>query len=125
MSGFDDVRGDDAIAYYAASIGFTRKLDISPVSAQLPDDGGPLEPGRYVIQLLKPSSSSVIAFVQLGPFIKGAPLIAVADAPSFPMQLGHLIAIEFNALLNVNNRVAGITDQGTATLYITRISRDA
>lgn len=118
-----DARGDDVIAYYASTIGFTRALGVSAISAQVPDEQGPLEPGRWLLQLLDRQSAATRAWLAFGPFRRGEPLVAVVGPPYFPMSGRGLIALEFNVRRGDNDRVAAVAENGTATLYLTRLSR--
>ncbi len=129
--------GDDDIAYYAASLGCTRKLDVTSAPTQLTDADGPLEPGRYLLQARFGSGSNSDIWVAMGPFEKGETLVVAADVPHFPFLENGVIAIEVNvrpvpkqqkatrAQDRPNNQVAAVTSSGSATLYITAISRGA
>ena len=117
-------RGDDVIAYYAADLGKTRELALTNVSAQLPDAGGPLPPGRYLIHLGVLSALAAVAWVKTGPFDIAVPLVATAAVPCFPMTVARVMAIEINVRKGHNDRVAAIMDAAfTGTLYVTAISR--
>lgn len=124
MSGIGDVRGDDAVAYYAGTIGATRSIAVADgVSATLRDADGPLEPGRYLMQVLNWTSSSAKIWVRFGRFEKGHSLEASAGPPNFPLAQRGIIALELNVLPGDNDRAAAIGDGGGGTLYLTRISR--
>lgn len=117
-------RADDDIAFYAADLGPTRRLSVSTTPAQLPDEDGPLLPGRYVLFVDDMDASFTKAWVRLGAFIKGAVLPVQADVPWFPLSATGLVFIEFHVREKVNDRVAAVTGAGTANLYISLISRD-
>lgn len=121
--GIQDARGDDVIAYYAGTLGFTRALDVGPTSTMIPDAEGALEPGRYLVQLLDCSASGMKAWLAFGAFARAGTVVAAAGPPHFPLGPRGLIALEFNVRKGDNDRVAVIGDGGTARLYLTRISR--
>ncbi len=123
----DAQRGDDAIAFYAASIGKTRKLVAAPGPTQMLDADGPLAPGRYLLHIAAMSNLGVL-WVAIGAFEKGSPLSVAADVPFFPMQASGIVAIETNVLKGDSDRIAVIAagpNSPTGTLFITPISRSA
>lgn len=120
-------RGDDDIAFFAAAIEETRLIAASPASASFPDADGALVPGRYLIQILGASASSVVVWIQMGKFEKGVPLTASVGPglKRVPLSPSGIIAIEVNVVKEDNDRIAVVTAGGTASVYITRISRGA
>jgi hypothetical protein len=118
-------KADDDLAYFAASLGRTVKLlAVAGGSVQLPDDGGPLVPGRYLIQILDVSVVGAQVWVVAAKFEKGLPPISVpTDAPAFPFAMEGVIALETNVRLGDSDQIAARTSAGTATVYITKISR--
>lgn len=120
------ISGPDAVAAFAVEIGFTRKLAATAVASQTSDDGGPLPPARYLLQIINPDNVATIVWVRAVPFVKGEVVGVDQDAPSFPLQRNGLQAFAFNVLPGVSDRIAArCSAGGTATLYITRVSRDA
>ncbi|MCZ6868099.1 MAG: hypothetical protein O7G84_01185 [Gammaproteobacteria bacterium] len=119
-------RGDDDIAFFAASLGRTRALAVTDTAAEITDPDGALVPGRYLLHVANLSAGAVV-WVATGKFEKGAaPLTVVAAAPHFPMSAATIVALELNILKEDNDRIAAIaTGGGTGTLYITQISRGA
>jgi hypothetical protein len=123
----DAQRGDDALAFYAADLGRTREIPCSIVAAQLLDKDGPLKPGRYLLHISDVNPTSKKVWVRTGKFEKGTALPISASTPWFPMQLGGIMAIEFNVRKGHSDQVAAIMagpGAPTAVLYITAISRD-
>jgi hypothetical protein len=119
-------RGDDAIAFYAASLGRTTKLSaVAAASTQTTDVDGALPSGRYLIQILNVVPATAIVWVKAGPFEVGVVVTAEAGVPSFPLSREAIIAIEFNVVKKDSDRIAVRTSAGTADVYITRISRGA
>lgn len=120
------INGSDIIADFSSALGFTRKIGATDASAQTPDSGGALEPGRYLVQLLNPSAAGDTCWVIAAPFKRGETIVVTQDAPSFPLQRNGIAQFQFNVLPAVNDRIAVRMDAGkTGTVYITRISRDA
>lgn len=118
-------RADDDLAYFAATLGRTVKLLAGAEgSVQLPDEGGPLPPGRYLIQILDVTEIGARVWVVAVPFEKGEPPISVpADVPAFPFAVEGVIALETNVRKGDSDQIAARTSAGTATVYITKISR--
>lgn len=121
---------EDDIAFYAASLGITHKIVVGAAPSQLPDAGGPLVPGRWLLHLADVSKNTKV-WIRMGKFEKGAtPLVVAADVPHFPMHVAGLVAIEVNVRQGVNDQVAAIIDgpanppNPAANLYITLVSRD-
>jgi hypothetical protein len=122
-----EAKSADVVGFYAADIGITRELVIGAgASVMLTDADGPLTPGRWVIQL-RTALATEYAWIRVGAFKKGS-AIAATIGPGrdrFPLSPSALIAIEFNVRKGENDRIAGITEFGAATLYISRVSADA
>lgn len=121
----DAQRGDDALAYFGATLGATRALGVSVAPAQTSDPDGPLPPGRYLLHISDLDPVAAKVWVRMGKYVRGEVLGVAASPPAFPMQLGGIVAIEVNVRRGDNDRIAavmaGILD--TAVLYITEISR--
>lgn len=120
-------RGDDAIAFYAADLGETRALAATTSGDQTTDVDGALVPGRYLIQIVNVSDSAAIVWIHAGAFEKGKP-ITLAAGPGrrrAPLSTQSVVAIETNVLKGDSDRIGAITTVGTATVYVTRISRGA
>jgi hypothetical protein len=122
----DAQRGDDALYYFAANLGRTRKLVVSIAAIQLPDADGPLTPGRYLIHVddFSPPGKQKI-WVRMGKFEKGKTLAVAADVPHFPMSLTGIMGIEVHVRKGDNDRLAAISSEGSAAVYITQVSRGA
>ncbi len=123
----NDAKSADVVGFYAADIGITRALVIGAgASAMTSDADGPLTPGRWVIQL-RTALLTEYAWIRVGTYKKGTPLSASTGPGNnrFPLSPSALIAIEFHVRKGVNDRIAGITESGAATLYISRVSTDA
>lgn len=121
----DAQRGDDAIAYYAATLGLTRRLSVTELGgvAQLVSTDGRLEPGRWLLHLGAMSNGATM-WIRMGKF--NEPIDVSADVPAFPMSTTRIAAIEVNVRKGDNDTVAAvITGPGEATgeLYLTQISR--
>lgn len=117
-------RSDDDVYFYAANLGRTERLACSAVSATRAAGDGALPPGRYLLHLGEQSAQTVRVWVKTGKASDGV-LVATADVPCFPMVLSGVAAIEINVRKDDNDQVAAITDGGTASLFITQISRQA
>ena len=120
----DAQRGDDAIYFFAASLGLTRRLVVTDIPAQLPDEDGALVPGRYLLHIAELSANAKqITWVRTGKF--GTTVPVAADVPAFPMSLASIMAVELNVRKGANDQIAAVNDLlGTTTnLYITQISR--
>jgi hypothetical protein len=118
------VRGDDAVAFYAAKLGPTTLLASGVAAAQTPDADGALVPGRYLVQIANIVGAGV-TWIKMVPFVKGQTETLAVGVPAFPMQAGGVTSFTVNVLLNVNDRVVSVTSAGTSNVYLTRISRDA
>jgi hypothetical protein len=77
------------------------------------------------LHVVDQSPQRAVTWVRTGPFEKGVALDIVAGVPWFPLRSDGIVALEIHVRKGHNDRVAAITDTGSATLYITRISRDA
>lgn len=121
----DAQRGDDALYFYAADLGPTRALAVNAVAGQLPDVDGPLVPGRYLLHVVDQAPGRVVTWVRTGKFEKGVNLDISAGVPWFPLRADGMVALEVHVRKGHNDRIAAITDTGSSTLYITRVSRDA
>ncbi len=122
----DAHRGDDDIAFYAATIGATRLLAVADVASQTTDDDGAFPPGRYLLHIGNVGVGSTI-WVAMGEFVKGGGLISIAaSVPHFPMTQTGVAGIEVNILKGDNDRIAAVASPaGSANLFITLISRGA
>lgn len=113
---------EDDIAYFARDLGRTIALDLTTVAAQVPSAEGALKPGRYLFQIGKRSASTVVAWIVQGKF--GTTLAPAAAAPAFPMSADGVRGFELNVIAGYNDAIAAIMDTGSATLFITLVSRD-
>jgi hypothetical protein len=120
-------RGDDATAFYAADLGETRALAASTIINQNTDVQGAFTPGRYLIQALGMNNPNTLVWIIVGAFVAGSPLTgsAVPGLRRFPLSARGMVAIETNILKGDSDRIAVITSVGTATVYVSRISRGA
>jgi len=120
-------RGVDDIYFFAAAVEQTRLLAASVVSAQIPDAGGPLTPGRYLIQVLNQTDASALVWIKFGAFATGVVLTATTrpGEKKMPLTASGIFAIELHVLKGDSDRIAAITTAGTADVYITRVSRGA
>lgn len=116
----DDHDPKDDVAFYAATLGRTRKVVITAAGEQLSDDEGALPAVRHLIHL--DISGNNVAWISVGPFKKGVQISRPADIPALPMQATTLLMFEYNVRKGVNDRIAGRMANGTATLYITEVS---
>lgn len=116
---------EDDVAFFAATLAETVELAASAVAAQTPDAGGPLPPGRYLIQVLDFQNTNTKCWVRLVKFVKSTPAIVAAAVPNFPMSPEGVVAIEVNIREGHNDRLEAITQGGNATVYATRISYGA
>jgi hypothetical protein len=121
----DSHTAEDDNAFFAASLGATRKLSVSTTPSQLPDADGPLPPGRYLVHVVdyQPPGKTRVWW-RVGKFEKGDTLPIAAGVPYFPFRVDGIGAMEINVREGFDDRIAAVTDTGTATLFITRISRD-
>jgi len=117
-------QGQDAIAFFAASVEETRALTLSASSAQIPDNDGALPPGRYLL-LLRDTEVSSWTWIQFGPFVKGGTVTATVGAgvDKLPLSRQAIIGFEVNINAGENDRIAAINESGGGTLYMIRISR--
>jgi len=119
--------GEDDIAFFAADIGHTYVLSLSTGLTTLPAALGALVPGRYLIQV-GGLSAGAIAWVHFDKFQDTPPNIPspIGEGPQrIPLLQTAVIAIETHALKGYSDRLSAIVTSGAATLYATRISRDA
>lgn len=116
---------DDDIAFYAAALGLTRALSLTPVAAQIADADGALPAGRYMLHLGDVSDDSAVVWVRTVKWNKDVDYAVPTAPPAFPMRPSRIMAIEFNVREGVNDQVAAIVTAGTATLYVTKLSFDA
>ena len=123
MSG-DAHRGDHDIAFYEATIGHTFEGagDVVP-SFVNSDADGPIPPARYLIQLAELSKNGAFCWVGFSPFVKTVgPNAVVGPGPS-RIPLSELLGcVETNILAGVDDRITLQTTEGTAVVYVTRIS---
>ena len=110
----------DDVAFYAATLGRTRKIELSTTGAQLSDDEGPLPVGRHLVHV--DISGNAIAWVSVGKYKKGVVISLPDDVPALPMQHKTFVLFEYNVRNGVNDRIGGVMSNGEATLYITEIS---
>ena len=124
----DAQRGDDAIAFFAAHLGSTRRLQASSTTpVQLLDDDGPLRPVRHLIHIANLNKPGESVWIKMGKFEKGATLGVTTAPPDFPMNPATIFAIEVNVRKGENDQIAVIIsgNGASANVYITEISRRA
>lgn len=118
----------DYIAYFSADIGFTYVMAIAaaPALVQNTDAEGPLAPGRYLAAIRDVSDAGALVWLHVGPFVKSAILAPAAATGQGParMPLNDNGFVEFTVVKGHNDRVAATVATGTATLHLTRVSRD-
>jgi len=105
-------RGDDLLDFYRRDLGRATVLALSAVSAQTP---APLPPGRYLL-ILRAAAGSW-AWLRAERHVVGGTVTAVV-ADGFPLSPDAVQSFEFNVRRGHNDRIAGITEAGNATLYI-------
>ena len=119
----DSHRGDDSIYFFAANLGRTEKISVVDSASTPRDaDAGPMSPGRWLLHISDISDDGEKVWVRMSPHAN--PAAAVKDVPSFPMQTAGVVAIEVNVRKGYNDQVAAIVGTGTATLFMTQISRE-
>lgn len=119
--------GEDDIAFFAADIGHTYVLPLTTGLTTLPAALGALVPGRYLIQV-GGLSAGAVAWLHFDKYQDDPPNIPTpigAGPQRIPILLSAVIAIETHAVKGYSDRLSGILTTGTATLYATRVSRDA
>lgn len=119
--------GNDDIAFFHAAIERTYEPIAVTTSGtdQLGDDVGALPTGRYLIQAVNFSDTTAICWVHVGKFEEGAalPMNAGAGSKKVPLTPSGAVAIEYNVVKEVNDRIGAVLSAGTCTLLITRVSR--
>ena len=106
--------GADANDYYDSTLGEASKLSLTTTtvaSAKLPE-------GRYLLILR--ADAGVWAWVKPRQFDSDAGTLT-ADVPATPLSPDGIISVEFNVRED-RNQIRGVTESGTATLYIIPIS---
>lgn len=121
----DAHRGDDDIAFFAATLGRTIGIACSAVAAQIPDEEGALPAGRYLLHIADVTPKVAKLWVATGKFEEAVAIAVAAAPPHFPMHLAGIVALELNVRRGFNDRIAAIMSVGTGTLYITKISTEA
>lgn len=119
----DAQRGDDSLAFYAATLGRTRALNVTIAPSQLLDVDGPLLPVRHLLHIADISPTNRVIWVRTGKFEKGTTLSITPGLPWFPMSFGGLTAIEINVRKEHADQIAAVMSGGNGILYITEISR--
>lgn len=119
--------GDDDRAFYHAAIERTYPIISVTTSGndQFSDDVGALPQGRYLIQAVNFSDTTALCWVHVGKFEDGSP-IAMAATPGMnkvPLTPSGAVAIEYNVIRGVNDRIGAVLSAGTCSLLITRVSR--
>jgi hypothetical protein len=117
-------QGQDAVAFFAASVEETRELSLSTSSAQISDINGALQPGRYLL-LLRDTDVSGWTWIKFGKFVKGGTLTATVGpgVTTLPLSRAAIIGFEVNINAGENDRIAAVNEVGGGTLYMIRISR--
>lgn len=117
-------RPDDLLAFYQSDLGRARVLPLTAASAQIDDDDGPLEPGRYLF--IFRGAAGQWGWFKLGAFEKGTPMDDAGIENGFPLSVDSIQAIEVNIRRGHNDRVAGILEAaGAAKLYMCPLSVNA
>ena len=119
--------GDDDIAFFAADVGYTYVLPLTTDLTTLPAALGALVPGRYLVQV-GGLNTGAIAWIHFDAYQDDPPAINTptgAGKQRVPLMPTGLIAIETHAVKKYSDRISGIVTTGTATFYVTRVSRDA
>lgn len=120
----DAQRGDDSLAYFAATLGRTRALDVTAAASQLLDKDGALLAVRHLLHIADVSPTNRVIWVRTGKFEKGVILSITPGLPWFPMSLGGCSAIEINVRKEYDDQIAAVlSGAGSGILYITEISR--
>jgi len=118
--------GKDDIAFFHAAIERTYELSATVGGAQLSDAEGALPEGRYLIQVVNQTPPAALCWIHVGAFEVGVSLSLVAGAGGDRIPLGSsVVAIETNVVRGDSDRIGAIMSAGTATVFITRISRTA
>lgn len=110
---------NDMLDFFGGDMGFS--VVVTPTGSSVPS--GLLRPGSYLVQLIEADGP---VWVRVGAFSASAPPVAVANAPSFPMDnSGGLRAFPLHVRKNHNDQVAAIRGGATTTgrLIITPTSR--
>lgn len=118
---------NDLRHFYAEHLGDTVEVTLSAASARSIE----LPPGRYIVRV-RGVTTAVRLWLRQG----GSTVVATASAPSTPFEIGGSVtdAASVRALnaplcsiivAGAGSRyVAGILDAGSATLVLTKVSRD-
>ncbi len=118
-------RGDHDVAFYEAAVEETIELSLSTAFTQTPDSNGPMTAGRWLIQLYNPGQNA-ICWVHEGIFVEGVPLAPSSPTSAglrrIPLSIRSVIAFETHVLPNYSDRIGAILTQGTALLWLTRVS---
>lgn len=120
-------RGDHDVAFYEAAIKESYVLSVGTSLVQTSDADGPLRPGRYLIQLVNPSSDTALCWVHVGKFAKGTALAGGTGAGRnrIPLSRQAIVAVETHVLKDDSDRIGAEMTAGSATLIITRVSTEA
>lgn len=115
--------------FYAETLGVTQEVALSGASAR----SGVLEPGRYIVRV-RGLATGVRLWLRQG----DVTISAATSAPSTPFELGGTV-LDAASVRSLNepllslivrgpdakdNHLAGILNAGTATLVLTKVSRD-
>lgn len=118
----------DRIAFLFASIGGTRTLAASTVSAGLQHA---LSEGRWLIHVPTQSDAAALLWVQVNPWVSNvAPIVATVgvaanSTATHKMALSRqgISSVEFNVIKGYNDGVGVILSAGTADVHFTKVSR--
>ena len=114
---------DDLRYFYSEALGATVLLSVSTVSAVTPE----LEPGRYRVRYLDMAGATKL-WLRQGDSDSLAATAAVPSTPfALPAAQGELFITTARATTgggpNKGSFIAALTDAGTLTLVLTKISR--
>lgn len=118
-------RSVDTVDFYGASLEDTRLVNATVSGDQTTDGDGPLTPGKYLVQVFNISDSAALIWILVGPFVPSSPISLAASpgARRIPLSAQALVAMEFNVIAGINDRLGAITTVGTAEVYLTHMSR--
>jgi hypothetical protein len=86
-----------------------------------------LTPGRYLIHFADIAGGCTKVWIRQGPYSATAPVLAAAAVPSTPFDVSAppYALIHVMARFNTTDQIAAITNAGTASVIVTKVSRDS
>jgi hypothetical protein len=117
---------DDLQDFYGHDLG--RTVALAAVAASVVSSGGtndangPLPPGKYLVQATSPGGTDLV-FIDAVPFVKNETASWAAKPaapPATPLIRGW---VEIHVRKDHNDRIVARTTGGTATVYVTQVSR--